>query len=112
MKIDRHYYPAVPHFVPQAELTREQIDRQDAVENALHELINALIPPQYAAQNGAESPIEWNIEIISEVRETVETVIFGALGLVEENPSDQERAARLEQFEMNFYPFLSPEGSA
>jgi hypothetical protein len=45
------------------ELTKKQIERQDFVDNSIFELLNNL--------NTTIQKLEWNIEIISEVREVV-----------------------------------------
>lgn len=47
------------------ELTAQQIERQDFVDNALFELINKLIP--------SEKEMEWDIEIISEIRDAIQS---------------------------------------
>ena len=49
------------------ELTRQQIERQDFVDNAVYELINELIP--------SENEMDWNIEVISEVRDTIQSLL-------------------------------------
>ena len=45
------------------ELNRKQIERQDFVDNSIFELLNNVNP---TLKN-----LEWNIEIISEVREVI-----------------------------------------
>lgn len=49
------------------ELTKEQIDRQDFVDNATFNFINSIIPN--------ENQIEWDIDSIAQVREKVWDVI-------------------------------------
>ena len=44
------------------QLTKRQIDRQDFVDNQIFELINNLIPPS--------KRIEWDIELIGNIRES------------------------------------------
>lgn len=44
-------------------LTKQQIARQDFVDNKVFELINSLLP--------SPEQIEWNIEIIGDVRELI-----------------------------------------
>lgn len=47
------------------ELTKQQIERQDFVDNAIFDLMNRLIP--------SEREMEWDIEVIGEVRDVVQT---------------------------------------
>lgn len=49
------------------ELTKEQIERQDFVDNATFNFINSIIPN--------ENQIEWDIDSIAQVREKVWDVI-------------------------------------
>ena len=46
------------------ELTDEQLSRQDYVDDEIHRLIQILNP--------TKEPIEWNIEMIGEVRDTIQ----------------------------------------
>lgn len=46
------------------ELTDQQIARQDFVDNAIHNLINDLIP--------SDKEMEWDIESIGEVRDAIQ----------------------------------------
>lgn len=46
------------------ELTEKQIRRQDAVDNAIFDLINQLIP--------SDKEMEWDIEAIAAVRDTIQ----------------------------------------
>ncbi len=46
------------------ELTIQQIERQDYVDNAINELISKLIP--------SYKKIEWNINDIAEIRDTIQ----------------------------------------
>lgn len=64
------------------ELTKEQIERQDFVDNATFDFINSIIPN--------ENQIEWDIDSIAQVREKVWDVI-------------KERNICSEQ---EFYPFI------
>lgn len=48
-------------------LTKRQIARQDTVDNAIHKLINDVHP--------GDTPIEWNMEYIGEVREVIQKVL-------------------------------------
>lgn len=47
------------------ELTSQQIERQDFVDNAIFELINELNP--------SEKELEWDIEIIGEIRDAIQS---------------------------------------
>ena len=47
------------------ELTKQQIERQDFVDNAIFELINELIP--------SEKEMEWDIEAIGEIRDALQS---------------------------------------
>ncbi len=64
------------------DLTPKEIARQDLVDNAIFSLITELIP------NGTS--IEWDIEIISDVREKIR-VVLEEKGIVDE---------------IEFYPYL------
>ena len=63
------------------ELTKEQLERQDFVDNTIFALINDLAM-------GKE--IAWDIEDIAEVRETVRLILFNRYGMSE----------------MEFYPYI------
>ncbi len=63
-------------------LTRQQINRQDFVDNQIFELIQKLLPPS--------KQIEWNIETIGAVRDTIGEQIVG----------------RKIMSEVQFYPYL------
>lgn len=45
------------------ELTKAQMERQDEVDNAIHELVNELLPPG--------KTVEWDIDLIGEIRDTI-----------------------------------------
>jgi hypothetical protein len=45
-------------------LSQEQLERQDFVDNAVHALLNLLNP--------REQRLEWDIEMIADVRETIQ----------------------------------------
>lgn len=64
------------------ELTDEQIERQDRVDNVIHLLLIDL---------GAHSEIPWNIELIGIVRDAVQEVVCNRLKLMTE---------------MEFYPYV------
>jgi hypothetical protein len=51
------------------ELTDQQISRQDFVDNAIHDLINELIP--------SDKEMEWDIEVIGEVRDVIQAMLVG-----------------------------------
>jgi hypothetical protein len=65
------------------ELTKKQIDRQDFVDNSIFELLQKLNP--------TDNIVEWNIEIISEIRDIIRQYL--------KNKSDDFS-------EQNYYPFL------
>mgnify|MGYP006873004715 CR=1 FL=1 len=48
------------------ELTDEQIERQDIVDNTIHEMLIGLIPN--------DKTLDWDIEIIGRVRDVVEHI--------------------------------------
>ena len=66
-----------------AHLTRQQITRQDFVDNQIFELINNLLP--------LSKQREWNIELIASTRETIRYEI------VEKSKTLTEK---------QFYPFM------
>ena len=51
------------------ELTDQQIARQDFVDNAIYDLINELIP--------SDKEMEWDIEVIGEVRDVIQAMLVG-----------------------------------
>lgn len=65
------------------ELTKKQIARQDFVDNSIFELLQKLNP--------TDNTIEWDIEIISEVRERIRNYF--------ENNIDKF-------CEQNYYPYM------
>lgn len=65
------------------EMPKTQIERQDLIDNAIFELLQMLNP--------TEKDIDWNIEMIGEVRDAVQSVMVDKLELCSE---------------MNFYPFI------
>jgi len=66
-----------------AQLTKQQITRQDFVDNQVFDLINSLLPPS--------KKIDWDIEIIGNVRETIRDEVVEKLHVVDEK---------------RFYPFI------
>lgn len=60
-----------------AELTRNEINRQDYVDNSIYQLITQL--------NTTDKPIEWNIEMISEIRDVVSTWLVDNLEICKSN---------------------------
>lgn len=55
-----------------AELTREQLQRQDFVDNRIFELLQSVHP--------SSRQLNWNIEMIGDVRDVLETWIVQHLG--------------------------------
>lgn len=72
------------------ELTDKQINRQDYVDNEIFELIRSLDP----SRPELGSSIKWDIEMISEIRDSFQRWIVDKLGLC----TEQE-----------FYPYLEEE---
>ncbi len=65
------------------ELTQKQLQRQDFVDNEIHYLLEKLNP--------TDTPIDWNIENIAQIRDTVQEILTERLNLCTET---------------EFYPFL------
>ncbi len=65
------------------ELTSEQIKRQDFVDNAIFDLIKTINP--------TEKDINWDIEMIGDVRDVIEDWLVERLTITNEQ---------------NFYPYL------
>ena len=65
------------------ELTNKQLERQDFVDNQVFQLLNDLNP------SGKE--LEWDIEMIGDVRERIRVWLVGNLDITDE---------------MKFYPFV------
>lgn len=57
------------------ELTKKQLERQDFVDNAIFDLIQALNP--------TDGEIEWDINFIGEIRDTIQTQ-FIDMGICDE----------------------------
>lgn len=55
----------LPWRLRNMELTKQQIERQDFVDNAIFNLINELIP--------SDKEMEWNNEFIGVVRDAIQT---------------------------------------
>lgn len=68
------------------ELTKQQIARQDFVDNQIFNLINSLLPKS--------KQIEWDIELIGEAREFLRLEIVDELKIIDED---------------KFYPFMKDE---
>lgn len=64
------------------ELTKRQIERQDFVDNKIFELIQRLMPT---------AKIEWNIEMIGSIRDSIRTQLVNKHRLTSES---------------KFYPYL------
>jgi hypothetical protein len=65
------------------ELTDKQIDRQDFVDNAIFQLVQTVNP--------TDRSIEWNIEMIGEIRDVIREWIVERMEMTDEQ---------------NFYPYL------
>lgn len=66
-----------------AELTEEQIERQDCVDGAIYELLTKVNP--------SDQEIEWNIELIADLRDRIRYWFIEYLNLTDE---------------MTFYPYI------
>lgn len=55
-------------------LTKQQIERQDYVDNLIFELIQQLLPPT--------KQIKWNIEIIGAIRDAIQEQIIDKQKLI------------------------------
>jgi len=64
-------------------LTKQQLERQDFVDNKVFELINSLLP--------SSKHIDWDIELIGNVREALRKEISQKLKVMNE---------------MQFYPYI------
>lgn len=85
------------------ELGAEQIARQDAVDNAIFNLANELVPEKFRQRVGnkfGDGVFDWDIGWISEVREEIGGVLRKLLEI---------EASEEDAFEMEFYPYLAPE---
>lgn len=65
------------------QLTKKQIERQDFVDNQIFELINTILL--------TSEHIDWNIELIGNVRETIRRELVEKLNIISED---------------EFYPFI------
>jgi len=57
-------------------LSEEQIKRQDFVDNQIYDLLNRLIP--------SEREIEWDIEMIGDIRDTIQDWLVDQYKIVDE----------------------------
>jgi hypothetical protein len=57
-------------------LSDEQLRRQDFVDNGIFDLVKRLIP--------STRDIEWNIEMIADIRDTIQCWLVGRYKIVEE----------------------------
>jgi hypothetical protein len=64
-------------------LNEDQIKRQDFVDNKIYELVNQLVP--------SEKKIGWNIEMIGDIRETIQHWLVDRYKIVNE---------------LEFYPYV------
>lgn len=93
------------------ELTQEQIDRQDYVDDMIYVLVNALVPEglRPVATNAKEFqmneyPVAWDMSYIADIRDRIEEYIRVGLGATY-TPLTKDR----DKFEMAFYPYLTEE---
>ncbi|MDR1198887.1 MAG: hypothetical protein LBK94_07765 [Prevotellaceae bacterium] len=59
------------------ELTEKQVERQDSVDNAIFELLQALNPNDNVH-------FDWDIEMIADVRSTIQHYIVGKTNCLEQ----------------------------
>jgi len=57
-------------------LSEDQIKRQDFVDNAIYDLVKRLIP--------LKSEIEWDIEMIGDIRDTIQNWLADKYKIVDE----------------------------
>lgn len=57
-------------------LVKQQIERQDFVDNQIFELIQKILPPQ--------KQMEWNIEVIGTIRDAIQRQIVNEQKLMSE----------------------------
>jgi len=57
-------------------LNEDQIKRQDFVDNKIYELVNQLVP--------SEKKIGWNIEMIGDIRDTIQHWLVDRYRIVDE----------------------------
>lgn len=57
-------------------LSRKQLERQDVVDNAIFQLIQEVNP--------SDADIDWNIELIGEIRDKVQNIFVENLALCSE----------------------------
>ena len=57
-------------------LNEDQIKRQDFVDNKIYELVNQLVP--------SEKKIGWNIEMIGDIRDTIQHWLVDKYKIVDE----------------------------
>lgn len=58
------------------ELTEAEIERQDSVDFAIYNLVASLVP--------TPENVDWDIEWIAEIRDTIQEMIVNKLGLMTE----------------------------
>jgi hypothetical protein len=77
---------------PPAELTRKELDQQDTVDGAIHDLIEDLAIPflEDKPDFNPDDPITWDIEDISSIREIIQDILVKKLKVCTE---------------MQFYPY-------
>jgi hypothetical protein len=72
------------------DFTREELDRQDFVDNVIYAMVNALVP------TSRNFMLEWDINWIAELREHVEDIISSRLLTIDDDE---------DKFSMEFYPY-------
>ena len=67
-------------------LTKQQIERQDFVDNQIFELVQRLLPPS--------KKIKWNIEVIGDIRDAIQEQVVDKKKIMSEK---------------RFYPYIKHE---
>ena len=84
------------------ELTREQLNRQDYVDNMIWELVENLEPNKIELpDNSLLVGIRYDAEVAGEIRDIIENALWEKVGKFHYKNRDE--------FEMAFYPYLKEE---
>jgi hypothetical protein len=96
-----------------SELTQQQLIRQDFVDNEIYYLIERLVPESYRRVLSAQD-ITWDMSVIAEIREDIQTYIASRLIPNDDCPLVKEAGsatAANEKFEQAFYPYIVEDNS-
>jgi hypothetical protein len=91
------------------ELTNKALERQSEVDNEIFGLFNSLLGsmPVLAFYPGCYLQVDWNIDPIAEVRDTICDYLKDALKLKRAHELQEPGVDECERFEMHFYPFIA-----